>query len=152
MQNKEIDLLAPEQRIRENYASQISMSKHNCFVLICRSKLMCRLEWQFIECRSIRLFLFYHTQIPSRKGNVFTGVFLFAGICHIVGSSPGKGNVLHPSPRERSGKAPLLCSFKNPLPPRSDIWWSLLKHTRLAQAGGTHPTGMLSCGMMLLPV
>ena len=27
----------------------------------------------------------------------------------------------------------------------SDIWWWLLKHVWLAQAGGMHPTGMLSC-------
>ena len=30
------------------------------------------------------------------------------------------------------------------LPPGADIWW-LLKHLRLVQIGGKHPTRMLSC-------
>ena len=30
-----------------------------------------------------------------------------------------------------------------PPPPRADIWW-LLRKVQSAQAGGTHPTGMLS--------
>ena len=34
-------------------------------------------------------------------------------------------------------------SYSHPRPGR-DTWW-LLKELRSAQAGGTHPTGMLSC-------
>ena len=106
---KEVDLLAPEQRIRQNYASQISMSKHNCFVLICRSKLMCGLEGQFIECRSIRLFLFNHTQIPLRR-IMFSQVSVFTGVGHMVGSFP--------RPRPPAGKV-----RKGTTPSASDIWW-----------------------------
>ena len=36
------------------------------------------------------------------------------------------------------------CSLQNLPPTSTDIWW-LLKHVRLAQVGGKHPSGMLSC-------
>ena len=55
----------------------------------------------------------------------------------------------------RQGPSPLLVTITGdlfklvyfkppPHPTGTDICW-LLKHVRLAQAGDTHPTGMLSC-------
>ena len=73
------------------------------------------------------------------------------GIGHIVGYTPGKGQVGY-TPNFRPGDPPLLvtsggdnwthvqiCSF-------GDIWWwpLKLKHIRFP-SGRSHPTGMLSC-------
>ena len=37
-----------------------------------------------------------------------------------------------------------LVHFRHPPPTGSDMWW-LSKHVRSAEAGGTHPTGKISC-------